>query len=297
MKEFLQTIAQSFVAQNLLGYFLRIAVATLCGVLIGLERTKRSKEAGVRTHCIIACASALIMVISKYGFADMIDAAGNALAGTRGVDPSRIAAQVVSGISFLGAGVIFKNGTTVKGLTTAAGIWATAGVGLACGAGMYAVAIIVSVLIIGVQLLMHRFSIGNDAYFNGEIRITMVDTPQILAEHEMLRVNYIYDKLDGMGVDYVTYYTAGEDGPFTLDLSFETDFYDPNHINYFGAVKFTDALAAYIDANYGLPDRRNDPVVRQHWGGVYEKITATIEEYIAIRAAKNAAKAAGNGNN
>ena len=100
MTDFIQAVASAFNGQNLLGYFLRIAVATLCGVVIGLERTKRSKEAGVRTHCIIACASALIMVISKYGFADMVDAAGNALAGTRGVDPSRIAAQVVSGISF-----------------------------------------------------------------------------------------------------------------------------------------------------------------------------------------------------
>ena len=181
MIEFFQAVSSAFHGQDLLGYFLRIAVATLCGVIIGLERTKRSKEAGVRTHCIIACASALIMVISKYGFADMVDAAGNALAGSRGVDPSRIAAQVVSGISFLGAGVIFKNGNTVKGLTTAAGIWATAGVGLACGAGMYSVALIVTALILLAQMLMHKFSIGNDAYFNGEIRITMVDTPEIRA--------------------------------------------------------------------------------------------------------------------
>ena len=129
------------------------------------------------------------------------------------------------------------------------------------------------------------------------LKLLLVDSPQILAEHEMLRVNYIYDKLDQMGVDYVSYYTTDEDGPFTLDLSFETDFYDPNHSNFFGAVKFTDALAAYIDGQYDLPDRRNDPVVQEHWGGVYEKITATIEEYIAIRAKKAAAKAANNGNN
>ena len=74
------------------------------------------------------------------------------------------------------------------------------------------------------------------------------------------------------------------------------DFYDPNHSNFFGAVKFTDALAAYIDAQYDLPDRRNDPVVQEHWGGVYEKITTTIEDYIAIRAKKAAAKAANNNN-
>ncbi len=211
MTALIQTITAAFDGQNLLGYFLRIAVATLCGVLIGLERTKRSKEAGVRTHSIIACASALIMIISKYGFADMIDAAGNALAGTRGVDPSRIAAQVVSGISFLGAGVIFKNGNTVKGLTTAAGIWATAGIGLACGAGMYSVALIVTVLIILVQLLMHKFSIGNDAYFNGEIRISMVDSPEIRAA--------LKAKQKELGITVTnTRISAGEGGILSLVL-------------------------------------------------------------------------------
>lgn len=179
--EFLNNIITYISGNVILVSLLRLIVSVLCGAVIGLERTKRSKEAGIRTHCIIACASALIMIISKYGFADMVDAAGNALAGTRGVDPSRIAAQVVSGISFLGAGVIFKNGNTVKGLTTAAGIWATAGVGLACGAGMYGIAVAVTLLILVVQLLMHKFSIGNDAYSTSEIRITMVDTPEIRA--------------------------------------------------------------------------------------------------------------------
>ena len=175
------TVVAYIGAHPLLDALVRLCVSLGCGFLIGLERTKRSKEAGIRTHCIIASASALIMIVSKYGFADMVDAAGNALAGTRGVDPSRIAAQVVSGISFLGAGVIFKNGNTVKGLTTAAGIWATAGVGLACGAGMYAIAVAVTLMILIVQLLMHKFSIGNDAYSTSEIRITMVDTPEIRA--------------------------------------------------------------------------------------------------------------------
>ena len=211
MNEFIQAVSAAFNAQDLLGYFLRIAVATFCGVVIGWERTKRSKEAGIRTHCIIACASALIMVISKYGFADMVDAAGNALAGTRGVDPSRIAAQVVSGISFLGAGVIFKNGNTVKSLTTAAGIWATAGVGLACGAGMYRVALIVTALILVVQLLMHKFSVGNDAYSNGEIRITLVDTPEIRAA--------LKQKQKELGIEITnTRITAGSDDTLTFVL-------------------------------------------------------------------------------
>lgn len=181
MEEFLQSVQTFFAAHPLLIYLIRILAATLCGAIIGLERTKRSKEAGIRTHCIIACAAALIMIISKYGFADLLNEMGAFTQGTRGADPSRIAAQVVTGISFLGAGVIFKNGNTVKGLTTAAGIWAMAAVGMACGAGMYSLAFLVTAVILAVQLVMHWFNIGNDAYSNSEIRITLIDTPEIRA--------------------------------------------------------------------------------------------------------------------
>ena len=168
------SIKEFFHTYPIFVYLLRMLLATLCGAVIGLERTKRSKEAGIRTHCIIAGAAALFMIISKYGFADMA-----LVEGSRGADPARIAAQVVTGISFLGAGVIYKNGNTVKGLTTAAGIWATAAVGMACGSGLYWVCLFMTVLIIGVQLLMHHFNVGYDAYSNGEIRITLVDTPEI----------------------------------------------------------------------------------------------------------------------
>lgn len=169
-----ESIKEFFHTYPIFVYLLRILLATLCGAIIGLERTKRSKEAGIRTHCIIAGAAALFMIISKYGFTDMAF-----IEGSRGADPARIAAQVVTGISFLGAGVIYKNGNTVKGLTTAAGIWATAAVGMACGSGLYWVCLFMTVLIIGVQLLMHHFNVGYDAYSNGEIRITLVDTPEI----------------------------------------------------------------------------------------------------------------------
>ena len=121
---------QFSIMQNL-DFVARILLACFCGACIGFERSKRFKEAGIRTHVIVCCASALIMIVSKYGFADLTDADGLVFNGTRGADPARVAAKVVSGISFLGAGVIFKNGSTVKGLTTAAGIWATAGIGLA----------------------------------------------------------------------------------------------------------------------------------------------------------------------
>ena len=101
--------------------------------MIGFERSKRLKEAGVRTHCMVAFGAALMMIISKYGFADLTE--GNIfLYGTRGADASRIAAQVVSGIGFLGAGVIFKTGISIKGLTTAAGLWTTSAIGMALGA-------------------------------------------------------------------------------------------------------------------------------------------------------------------
>ena len=100
-----------------LEFLFRILLSAALGAAIGLERTKRQKEAGVRTHCIIACASAVFMILSKYAFIDTA-----ALDGSRGADTARIAAQVVSGISFLGAGVIFKNGSSIRGLTTAAGM-------------------------------------------------------------------------------------------------------------------------------------------------------------------------------
>ena len=120
-----------------LEFFLRILVAGACGFAIGFERSKRLKGAGVRTHVVVACTAAIMMIVSKYGFADLTNAAGEMFAGTRGADPARIAAQVVSGVSFLGAGVIFKNGLSISGVTTAAGIWGTAAVGLAMGSGLY----------------------------------------------------------------------------------------------------------------------------------------------------------------
>lgn len=131
-------------------YLIRIVVACLCGGLVGLERTKRLKEAGIRTHIIVALGAALIMVVSKYGFSDV-----------GGADASRIASNVITGISFLGAGVIFVRGGSVKGLTTAAGIWATAAIGLALGAGMYTVGVLCTVLVILLQISLHKLLPGD----------------------------------------------------------------------------------------------------------------------------------------
>lgn len=163
---------QFSIMQNL-DFVARILLACFCGACIGFERSKRFKEAGIRTHVIVCCASALIMIVSKYGFADLTDADGLVFNGTRGADPARVAAQVVSGISFLGAGVIFKNGSTVKGLTTAAGIWATAGIGLALGCGMYFTGMFVTLMIGIFQVATHRFTVGADSFTTNRLRFTV----------------------------------------------------------------------------------------------------------------------------
>jgi len=140
-----------------LHYFLRIIIAAFCGFMIGRERKNRAKEAGVRTHCIVALASALMMIISKYAYFDLIS--GNLFPGADiRLDPSRVASTIVSGIGFLGAGMIFVQRQTVTGLTTAAGIWATAGIGMAIGAGMYPVGIVATVLILIIQSVLHKSS-------------------------------------------------------------------------------------------------------------------------------------------
>ncbi len=128
----------------------RLLVACVCGCVIGVERSFRQKEAGIRTHVILALGAALMMIVSKYGFFDLV-------AQNIDADGSRIASNIVTGISFLGAGVIFVRGGSIKGLTTAAGIWATADIGMALGAGMYTIGIACTVGMIIIQLLLHKF--------------------------------------------------------------------------------------------------------------------------------------------
>ena len=127
-----------------LKYLISILISVILGFLIGYERKLRFKEAGIRTHTIVCAGSALIMVVSKYGFGDSIEA-----------DASRVAAQIVSGIGFLGAGIIIYRKHEIHGLTTAAGVWATSGVGMAAGAGLYIVAAGSTVIIIAIQCLFH----------------------------------------------------------------------------------------------------------------------------------------------
>ena len=121
---------------------LRLAVAMLLGGVIGFEREYRAKDAGFRTHFLVALGSALFCIVSQYGF------------GFELKDSSRVAAQVVSGIGFLGAGTIIFQKNVVRGLTTAAGLWVTAAIGLACGTGMYLPAIVTTLMVlVGLEIL------------------------------------------------------------------------------------------------------------------------------------------------
>lgn len=158
-----------------LEYLFRLLLAAACGSAIGYERKNRMKEAGIRTHFIVAVGATLIMIVSKYGFQDQVGWQNISL------DPSRIAAQVVTGVGFLGAGIIFMKRQSIRGLTTAAGIWATAGIGLAIGAGLYIIGLDATVIIIVGQVLLH-----------GKIKclastVTVVITLQIVDEPGVMR--------------------------------------------------------------------------------------------------------------
>ncbi|WP_112248463.1 MgtC/SapB family protein [Kribbella monticola] len=118
---------------------LLLLIAFVLSMLIGVERQIRQKSAGVRTHTLVGTGAAVFTLVSGFGFANVLGSEVN-------LDPSRIAAQVVSGVGFLGAGVIFMRRDVVRGLTTAATIWMTAAIGMACGAGMPILAVAATVL-------------------------------------------------------------------------------------------------------------------------------------------------------
>ena len=133
-------------------FVLRLFVAGILGAIIGLEREYRAKEAGFRTHFLVSLGSALIMIVSQYGFQDVLGMPSMSL------DPSRVAAQVVTGIGFIGAGTIIIQRQFVLGLTTAAGIWVASGIGLAIGGGMYGVGIAATFFtLLGLELLTVLF--------------------------------------------------------------------------------------------------------------------------------------------
>ncbi len=157
-------------------FILRVLLSSICGMFIGWERERRLKSAGLRTHMLVAMAAALMMVISKYAFMDVV------YLQSVQVDASRVAAGVVQAIGFLGAGVIFVKKDNIVGVTTAAGLWATVGIGLTIGAGLYVLGISCTALIILIQLIVHRGEHKTFNSNNGSVRINLTKNNLTIAQ-------------------------------------------------------------------------------------------------------------------
>ncbi len=133
-------------------FVVRMLIAIICGLAIGFERKSRSKEAGIRTHAIVCLASCLFMILSKYLTVPLFS---DITGGTFNSDATRIAAQVVTGIGFLGAGIIMYRRDVMHGLTTAAGVWATSAIGMAIGGGFVVTGVVATAMILLLQLIFH----------------------------------------------------------------------------------------------------------------------------------------------
>lgn len=192
-----------------LDWLLRIVVAAVCGGIIGYERAIQRKSAGVRTNIVVAIASALFMIVSKYGFSDLLNMHDIAL------DPSRIAAQIVTGISFIGAGTILVRKEQISGLTTAAGVWATAAIGMAIGAGMYFIGVLSTALLFIIQMVFHDDIIISKItpHIRFNIQIEAVNTPHILSritkELENSQVENISIKILDVSEEKIIFYVDG----------------------------------------------------------------------------------------
>lgn len=188
------------------GYLIiRMLFSAVCGAFIGFERSRRQKDAGIRTHMIVALGAALAMIVSKYGFFDLLQ-----YEGLR-ADASRIASNVITGVGFLGAGVIFVKDVSIKGLTTAAGIWATASVGLAIGAGMYTVGIGATLVMIVFQLFFHKFFRSFENTVNEFTVVIRDDNDSVKSFRDNLEANKILIEKCKM--------TRNSDSTVTLDIT------------------------------------------------------------------------------
>lgn len=182
-------------------FILRLFTAAVLGGAIGFERGYRAKEAGFRTHFLVALGSALFMIISQYGFEELLSYTKSLDINVR-LDPSRIAAQVVSGIGFIGAGTIIFQKHVVRGLTTAAGLWVTSAIGMTCGAGMYSLACACTIMVLlaleALNFIIQRFGTRN-------INITF-------SSQSMDGVREALEKLrhDGMTIDSYNMHVQGD---------------------------------------------------------------------------------------
>ena len=180
-------------------FIIRLLTAGILGAIIGLEREYRAKEAGYRTHFLVSLGSALIMIVSQHGFSEVLGQTGI------GLDPSRMAAQVVTGIGFIGAGTIILNKQIVRGLTTAAGIWAASGIGLCIGAGMYTLGLSATALtLIGLELLSRIFkNFGLRSFaieFSTHDKSMLNNIPATFSERGLIIISYQMNEKSSNGV-------------------------------------------------------------------------------------------------
>lgn len=167
---------------------IRLASAALCGGVIGLERERKEWAAGMRTHMMVAVGSALYMIVSTYGFSEILKESNVTL------DPSRIAAQVVSGIGFLGAGtIIFLRQGIIRGLTTASGLWTVAAIGLAIGSGMFIAGVattIIAIVILWLLQPLERYLFTKKASTTLVLHISAAENPSMVLDDIMQNENY-----------------------------------------------------------------------------------------------------------
>jgi putative Mg2+ transporter-C (MgtC) family protein len=177
----------------------RLGLAVALGGIIGVERELREREAGLRTHMLVALGSALFTIVSAYGFHELLSAGGPLVT----LDPTRIAAQIVTGIGFLGAGAIIRQGFSVRGLTTAATLWMTAAIGMAAGAGFYSAAVLTTAIALfslwPLRIWAHR---ALDRFHERRITLTLTEDSDIAP---------VIEKMEQLGVE-IESFAFGEDG-------------------------------------------------------------------------------------
>lgn len=178
----------------------RLVLSVLLGGLVGLEREIHGRAAGFRTHILVSTGAALIMLVSAYGFSESTT-----------TDPARLAAQVVSGIGFLGAGTILREGASIRGLTTAASLWVVAGIGLAVGVGFYLGAVATTLLVMITLLALHR--IEHRYITNG------VETIEVRAVDRVGLLGELASILGSSGVDIRTVTMHGEQSEMKFTFS------------------------------------------------------------------------------
>lgn len=226
---------------------MRLLASVLLGSLIGIERERLNWAAGLRTHMIVCLGSCLIMIVSAFGFQDVLHVSNVSL------DPSRVAAQVVSGIGFLGAGTILVRQNTILGLTTAASLWAVAAIGLAVGGGLYiaagAATAIVLVVLAGLKHL-EKFFYKEEKQHDVTVRAKGKDTVLRLLTDEFEKSNITWSSLESRTED---------DGSEVVHLAFNSPEKEKELVGFVERIKRIDGVSEVL-LNTHSPRRPNKPL-------------------------------------